>query len=279
MLDSVRAYSLRTLVIITLFMVMLTILVDAGLYWVIKQLLVAMSPDSNLRLVIPGFDIEIMIQSLSDITKNLNLLSDNFFVWVVPVTAMFFMMSSILLWFVIKISVSSIFSSSICLPETSISKSSKNRSESDVVKVGQREDKKDHADRRIEQDRQRRLFLHFLSVLQREGRILDFFSEDLTLYDDEQIGAAVRSIQEECKRTVEKYLSPVPVLNKEEGDLVNIEAGFDPDSIKLTGNVSGQPPFKGILRHRGWRAGKKDVPKLSDVIDSSIITPAEVEIE
>jgi len=148
-----------------------------------------------------------------------------------------------------------------------------------VVKAGQREDKKDHADRRIEQDRQRRLFLHFLSVLQREGRILDFFSEDLTLYDDEQIGAAVRSIQEECKRTVEKYLSPVPVLNKEEGDLVNIEAGFDPDSIKLTGNVSGQPPFKGILRHRGWRAGKKDVPKLSDVIDSSIITPAEVEIE
>ncbi len=142
-----------------------------------------------------------------------------------------------------------------------------------------RDTKKDYADQKIEQERKRRLFLHFLSVLQREGRLLDFFAEELELYDDEQIGAAVRSIQEDCKKTVNKYLAPAPVIDKEEGEEVDIPSGFDPDAIKLTGNVSGEPPFKGILRHRGWKASKKDLPKLSDVLDPSIIVPAEVEIE
>ncbi|MBF0201548.1 MAG: DUF2760 domain-containing protein [Desulfamplus sp.] len=138
---------------------------------------------------------------------------------------------------------------------------------------------RDHADQRLEQERRHRLFLHFLSVLQREGRLLDFFAEKLDLYDDEQIGAAVRSIQEECKKTVEKYLAPVPVIDRDEGEMIDVPAGFDPDALKLTGNVSGEPPFRGILRHRGWKAGKKEIPRLSDVRDTTIIAPAEVEIE
>ncbi len=139
--------------------------------------------------------------------------------------------------------------------------------------------KKDSSDLRMEQERNRRLFLHFLSVLQREGRLLDFFQEDLSLYDDDQIGAAVRSIQEDCKKVVEKYLGPKAVIDKDEGEEVEISAGFDPDSVKLTGNVTGEPPFKGVLRHRGWKASRREIPKLSDVLDSSIIVPAEVEIE
>lgn len=139
--------------------------------------------------------------------------------------------------------------------------------------------KRDFIDRKLEQERKNRLFLHTLSVLQREGRLLDFFQEDLSLYEDEQIGAAVRSIQEDCKKAVNKYINPKSVIDAEEGETITIEQGFDIDAIKLTGNVSGEPPFTGIVKHRGWKAGKKELPKLSDIADASIIVPAEVEIQ
>lgn len=270
MLDSSKAYSFRSFIVIVLFMAFLMTLLNAGLYWGLRQLSLFLTPGSGVRLVIPGSNVEIIIQSLSDIVKNIDLLSNNFFVWVVPVTAVFFLLLAFIFWAVMRVSVGSIFSGVKPFTQTADIKTSDTK---------RKEDKKDHADQRMEQERQRRLFLHFLAVLQREGRILDFFSEDLTLYDDEQIGSAVRSIHEDCKKTVEKYLAPLPVLGTEEGELVDILPGFDPDSIKLTGNVSGEPPFKGVLRHRGWKAGKREIPKLSDVLDSSIIAPAEVEIE
>ena len=129
---------------------------------------------------------------------------------------------------------------------------------------------------KIENDR--RMYLHLFSVLQREGRLMDFFSEDLAPYEDAQIGAAVRNIQENCKKTIEKYLKPVSVLDQNEGDEVTVESNFDPDAIKLIGNVSGEPPFKGIIRHKGWKASKSELPKLSSSRDSKLIAPAEVEI-
>ncbi|MFO7839369.1 MAG: DUF2760 domain-containing protein [Desulfosalsimonadaceae bacterium] len=123
-----------------------------------------------------------------------------------------------------------------------------------------------------------RFYLHLLSVLQRDGRLLDFLEEDLNLYEDAQIGAAVRSIQDNCKKTINQSLSPKPVFDKAEGDTVTIPADFDPNAVKLTGNVSGEPPFTGILRHRGWRAARLELPTLSSRQDPGIIAPAEVEI-
>ncbi|MBW2249010.1 MAG: DUF2760 domain-containing protein [Deltaproteobacteria bacterium] len=57
-----------------------------------------------------------------------------------------------------------------------------------------------------------------------------------------------------------------------------IRGGFDPDAIKLTGNVTGEPPFTGVLRHKGWRTRKLELPALSGGQDARIIAPAEVEI-
>ena len=124
----------------------------------------------------------------------------------------------------------------------------------------------------------KRFYLHLLAVLQREGRLVDFFNEDLSQYEDAQIGAAVRSIQENCKNSLKKYLKPKAVIDQNEGDSISIPPGFDPNAIKLTGNVTGEPPFQGVLRHRGWRASRFDLPTLSTVQDLSIIAPAEVEI-
>ncbi len=126
--------------------------------------------------------------------------------------------------------------------------------------------------------RQQRLFLHLLTVLQRQGRLVDFLSEDLDAYEDEQIGAAVRGIHENCKKVISKSLALEAVIPASEGESVTVDKGFDPGAIKLTGNVTGEPPFKGILRHKGWRTKKLELPVLSDAQDAAIIAPAEVEI-
>ncbi len=140
------------------------------------------------------------------------------------------------------------------------------------------EEKEAVVSKREMEDRQRRYYLHLLAVLQREGRLVDFLTEDLTPYDDAQIGAAVRSIHENCQKSLEKYLAPKFVMDKNEGESVTIPPEFDSNAIKLTGNVTGEPPFSGILRHKGWRAGKLELPELTGTGDSKIIAPAEVEI-
>jgi hypothetical protein len=127
------------------------------------------------------------------------------------------------------------------------------------------------------QDEQRRA-LHLLCLLQREGRLVDFLKEDLKPYDDAQIGAAVRSIQENCQKSLNEYLALKAVIDQEEGEEVTIQAGFDANAIKLTGNVTGEPPFKGVLQHRGWQVAKYALPSLSGTRNPKIIAPAEVEI-
>ncbi|MBS3754676.1 MAG: DUF2760 domain-containing protein [Desulfobacterales bacterium] len=135
----------------------------------------------------------------------------------------------------------------------------------------------DVSEREIRQQYQR-YYLHLLWVLQRQGRLLDFLKENLSAYEDAQIGAAVRSIHENCADTVEKNLAPRAIIEKAEGEQLTVPADFDPSAIKLTGNVTGEPPFTGILRHKGWRAGKLELPVLSSTGDPRIIAPAEVEI-
>ncbi|RJQ87543.1 MAG: DUF2760 domain-containing protein [Desulfobacteraceae bacterium] len=127
-------------------------------------------------------------------------------------------------------------------------------------------------------DMNKRIFLHLIAVLQKEGRLLDFFSENLAQYNDSQIGAAVRSIHENCKKAIDKYLSPKAVLDQNEGDEISVSHDFDPNALKLVGNVTGRPPFQGVVRHRGWRALKIDMPMLSGQQDPWIIAPAEIEI-
>jgi len=134
-------------------------------------------------------------------------------------------------------------------------------------------------DRENETAERRREFLHLFSVLQREGRLMDFLSEELDQYDDAQIGAAVRNIHINCKKTILKYINPKAVLEEDEGSQIEVPAGFDPTLIKLTGNVVGDPPFKGVIRHRGWRTKKFELPVLSESQNPLIIAPAEVEIQ
>ena len=125
---------------------------------------------------------------------------------------------------------------------------------------------------------ERRLFLHLFSMMQREGRLMDFLAEDLDQYEDSQIGSAVRAIHANCLQVVREYLDPRPIMAQAEGERVTVEVDFDPGAIKLSGKVVGEPPFSGVIRHKGWQVGKVKLPKLSGRQNAEIIAPAEVEI-
>jgi hypothetical protein len=118
-----------------------------------------------------------------------------------------------------------------------------------------------------------------LSILQRQGRLVDFLQEDLSLYDDAQIGAAVRSIQENSKQALADYVQLAPIFAEAEGATVTIQPGFDPHTVRLTGAVVGEPPFRGEVRHRGWRVGHIDLPeRMAGPGEALILAPAEVEV-
>lgn len=119
--------------------------------------------------------------------------------------------------------------------------------------------------------------LRLLGMLQEEGRFVDFLEEDLAPYPDEQIGAAARGIHEGCRKALGERIAFEPVLHGSEGDEVTVDAGFDPAAIRLTGNVGGAPPFRGVLRHTGWRVTRAALPARRGQ-DPRLIAPAEVEI-
>ena len=85
--------------------------------------------------------------------------------------------------------------------------------------------------------------LQILSIFQRKGRLIDFLQEDLSAYDDAQVGAAVRSIHNGCRDALAETLTLEPVIDDSEGNRVTVEPGFDAHAIRLSGNVSGNPPF------------------------------------
>ena len=120
--------------------------------------------------------------------------------------------------------------------------------------------------------------VQLLQILQREGRLLDFLQEDVDAYSDAQIGAAVRDIHRGCKKALAEHLPVEPVLREAENAQVRVDPGFDPSRIRLVGNVVGEPPFVGALRHHGWRIAKVALPSPSRGVDPSVVTPAEVEL-
>ncbi|MGA9770739.1 MAG: DUF2760 domain-containing protein [Blastocatellia bacterium] len=120
--------------------------------------------------------------------------------------------------------------------------------------------------------------VQMLAILQRDGRLIDFLTEDISPYSDEQIGAAVRDLHQSCKQTLERYVRLEPVIDSEEGQHITVQETVDPAAIKLIGNVTGKPPLTGLLRHRGWRVSAVNLPPLPDGAGRTVVAPAEVEI-
>ena len=120
-----------------------------------------------------------------------------------------------------------------------------------------------------------------LAVLQAEGRLLDFLGEDIDGYDDADIGAAVREVHRGCKKALNDHFELAAVRDEEEDALVTVDDGYDPAELRLVGNIVGQPPFSGTLKHRGWRAVAIRLPKAAKGTGkeaSRVVQPAEIEV-
>ena len=120
--------------------------------------------------------------------------------------------------------------------------------------------------------------LFLLGALQREGRLLDFLQQDVAGFSDEQVGAAARVVHSGSRKVLQQYFEFEPAAKQEEGSEVTVPRDFDSQRWRLTGNVSGQPPFRGILRHHGWVARQVRMPSISETLDPRIVAPAELEL-
>lgn len=120
--------------------------------------------------------------------------------------------------------------------------------------------------------------LQILGIMQRDARLIDFLMEDIGPYTDDQIGAAVRELHDQCRDSMARYVKLEPVIDGVEGTFAKAPSP-DPNVVKFVGNVPAKPPAGGTLRHKGWRASRIDLPALASKQDASIIAPAEIEIE
>jgi len=120
----------------------------------------------------------------------------------------------------------------------------------------------------------------FFGLLQEKGRLLDFLMDDITPYEDAQVGAAARVVHQGCREVLKEHFQIVPVSTAEEGTKVSVPTGAESADYRLVGKIAGEPPFSGTLVHKGW---KTDVVKLPRVVSPTsgrlpALTPAEVEL-
>ena len=121
----------------------------------------------------------------------------------------------------------------------------------------------------------------FLATLQEQGRLIDFLMDDITTYDDAQVGPAARVVHQGCKAALQEHFRIRPVREESEGSSVTIAVGYPADEYRLIGKISGAAPFSGTLVHRGWKTEWVKLPRIlrvnADLLPT--IAPAEVELK
>lgn len=125
--------------------------------------------------------------------------------------------------------------------------------------------------------------IQFLARLQDKGRLIDFIMDDMTPYGDEQVGAAARIVHQGCQEVLGDFFTIAPLHDGAEEESITLSQGYDSSSYRLIGRVPEQPPYHGVVLHRGWVTHSVNLPRVSaaDLMedDAFVIAPAEVEIE
>ena len=255
-MNVVKSLSIRAFFWVLFFSGMLWLLIDAAVYFAINLVSLKLSALQADAGIVDYQEAVLQFRSWLDMITE----------YYIPVSIVLALGFVLLLWLCLRLSFGGVVKKG--LQETS----------KRTPDVRTRKAEAEVPDQAAVKRSQERLYIHLFSILQREGRLMDFFAEDIEEYEDEDIGAAVRNIHENCRKIIDKYIIPKSILVDEEDSEITVEPGFDPNAIKLTGNVTGNPPFKGIVRHKGWKAEKLDMPILSGERDPRIIAPAEIEI-
>lgn len=121
----------------------------------------------------------------------------------------------------------------------------------------------------------------FFALLQEKGRLVDFLMEELTSYEDAQVGAAARVIHQGCRQVLQEHFTITAVSEAEEGSQVTVPAGYFANEYRIVGKLSGDPPFTGKLIHKGWKTESVKLPRIvkTDGKRLPVIAPAEVELK
>lgn len=118
-----------------------------------------------------------------------------------------------------------------------------------------------------------------LATLQREARFVDIVKEPLNEYSDAQIGAAARDVLRDCGVVLDRLFDLSPIVDAEEATEIETPPAVDAARYRLTGSVTGEPPFRGALVHHGWQAGRCELPKWSGSDEAAlVVAPVEIEV-
>ena len=103
--------------------------------------------------------------------------------------------------------------------------------------------------------------VRILALLQRDGRLVDFLQEEI----DALLRRAGRRRRPGHPSGLPQGPARVPDDRAGAGrptrsQPVTVRPDFDPAAIRLTGNVAGSPPFRGVLKHHGWRVKSVQLP-------------------
>jgi hypothetical protein len=120
--------------------------------------------------------------------------------------------------------------------------------------------------------------LLLLSLMQSEGRFVDFVQQSLVGFDDSEVGAVARVVHGGCAKVLSNHLALDAVRTEPEGAALVLEPGFDPARVKLTGNLAGEGRLHGVLRHKGWLAKEVRLPQVLGEASARVLCPAEVEL-
>lgn len=118
--------------------------------------------------------------------------------------------------------------------------------------------------------------LSLLAILQREGRLVDFLQQNIDAFPDAEVGAAARVVHDGCRRSLAKHAKVSTIRSESEGSRVTLDAVSA--DVKLVGNVAGSAPYRGVLRHRGWKIEELTLPLRVGDHDPRVVAPAEVEL-
>ena len=125
--------------------------------------------------------------------------------------------------------------------------------------------------------------LTLLSLLQGKGRLLDFLMDDITSYENDQVGTAARIVHDGCRKVLKEYFDIVPLVDSEEGSVITLKGEESSLSYKLIGKTFDKSTSKsGTILHRGWQTKTINLPESflekNETTTNNIISPAEVEI-
>jgi hypothetical protein len=124
--------------------------------------------------------------------------------------------------------------------------------------------------------------VQFLARMQEKGRLVDFLMDDITPYSNEQIGVVARVVHQGCQEVVRAAFDVRPVHAGQERDALVLAGDFDAAAYRLVGKVPEQPPYQGVVLHRGWKVTRITLPRVTETARASearkIIAPVDVEI-